>query len=110
MMLHTVAFSLSTSGGRPKGGACLTLAILRPEGAALKGLQNSAQGFNPGTNHPERRALKGRQIERTNNAEIGFGNSSSVSAKPQSGLTQPIRQQHRLIERTLRQDAPYGWP
>jgi hypothetical protein len=53
MMLHTVAFKLKHVGGRPKGGACLTLAILRPEGAAPKGLQNSAQGFNPGTNHPE---------------------------------------------------------
>jgi hypothetical protein len=29
-----------------------------------------AQGFNPGDRHPERRALKGRQIERTNNAKL----------------------------------------
>ena len=34
-----------------------------------EGLQNSAQGFNPGNRQPRRRALKlkGRQIERANN-------------------------------------------
>jgi hypothetical protein len=37
--------------------------------AAPKGRQDSAQGFNPGNRHPERRALKGRQIERTNNVK-----------------------------------------
>ena len=37
---------------------------------APKGRQNSAQGFNPGTDHPTARALKGRQIESTNNAEV----------------------------------------
>jgi hypothetical protein len=30
-----------------------------------------AQGANPGTEHPERCALKGRQIERPNQAEAG---------------------------------------
>ena len=40
-----------------------------PKVAAPKGLQDSAQGFNPGNRHPERRALKGRQIERTNNVK-----------------------------------------
>ena len=30
-----------------------------------------AQGFNPGTGHPKRRALKGRQIECPNKAELG---------------------------------------
>jgi hypothetical protein len=39
-----------------------------PEGRAPKGLEDSAQGFNPGNRSPERYALKGRQIERTNNA------------------------------------------
>jgi hypothetical protein len=28
-------------------------------------------GFNPGNRRPERFALKGRQIERTNNAKVG---------------------------------------
>jgi hypothetical protein len=37
--------------------------------SAPKGLEDSAQGFNPG-NRPERFALKGRQIERTNNAKV----------------------------------------
>jgi hypothetical protein len=36
-----------------------------------KGLQNSAQGFNPGIVDQERCALKGRQIERSNKAEAG---------------------------------------
>jgi hypothetical protein len=36
-----------------------------------RGQEDSAQGFNPGNRHPERRALKGRQIERTNNAKVG---------------------------------------
>jgi hypothetical protein len=35
--------------------------------SAPKGLENSAQGFNPGNRHPERCALKGRQIKRTSN-------------------------------------------
>jgi hypothetical protein len=43
---------------------------LRREVSAPKG-QDSAQGFNPGNRHPERRALKGRQIERTNIAKVG---------------------------------------
>ncbi len=39
-----------------------------PKGMPRKGLENSAQGFNPGTTTSERRALKGRQIESTSNA------------------------------------------
>jgi hypothetical protein len=46
-----------------------------PKGRAPKGLEDSAQGFNQvstlGTGHPERFALKGRRIERTNNAKVG---------------------------------------
>jgi hypothetical protein len=42
-----------------------------PKGRAPKGLEDSAQGFNPGNRRPERFALKGRQIERTNNANVG---------------------------------------
>jgi hypothetical protein len=40
---------------------------------APKGLDDSAQGFNPENRRPERFALKlnGRQIERTNNAKVG---------------------------------------
>ncbi len=45
--------------------------VLQPGGHAPEGLQNSAQGFNPGNRHPERCALKGRQIERPNQAEAG---------------------------------------
>jgi hypothetical protein len=49
---------------------------------APKGLENSAQGFNQvstlGTDHLERRALKGRQIERTNEAEVGRGSSGTL--------------------------------
>ncbi len=34
-------------------------------------LRRLETGFNPGGNrHPERRALKGRQIERTNNVNL----------------------------------------
>jgi hypothetical protein len=40
-------------------------------GRAPKGLEDSAQGFNPGNRRPERFALKGRQVERTNNAKVG---------------------------------------
>src|ERR1700734_1000009 len=40
-------------------------------GLAPKGLQDSAQGFNPGNRPPRRRALKGRQMEHTNKAEWG---------------------------------------
>jgi hypothetical protein len=43
--------------------------------------EGSARGFNPvstlGTDHPERRALKGRQIERTNKAEVETSCSTS---------------------------------
>jgi hypothetical protein len=39
-----------------------------PPGLAPKGLEDSAQGFNPGNRHPEQRALKGRQIERHSDA------------------------------------------
>jgi hypothetical protein len=47
MILHTVAFKLKhVEGGRPKGRCVLALIILRPEGPAPKGFQNSAQGFN----------------------------------------------------------------
>jgi hypothetical protein len=42
--------------------------VFCPKGA--RGLSPGFQpGFNPGNCHPERRALKGRQIERTNNVE-----------------------------------------
>jgi hypothetical protein len=37
---------------------------------APTGLEDSAQGFNPG-NRPERRALKGRHNESANNVEVG---------------------------------------
>jgi hypothetical protein len=38
---------------------------------APTGLEDSAQGFNPGNRPPERRALKGRQNESANNVEVG---------------------------------------
>jgi hypothetical protein len=42
--------------------------IFGPEGA-----RELSPGFQPrGTEHPERRALKGLQIERTNKAEVGI--------------------------------------
>jgi hypothetical protein len=37
-----------------------------------KGLQDLAQGFNPGNQPPKRCALKGRQIERAKNVKLGF--------------------------------------
>ena len=40
---------------------------LRPEGA-----RELSPVSTLGTDHPERRALKGRQIERTNKAEVGI--------------------------------------
>jgi hypothetical protein len=57
----------------------------RLEASAPKGLEDSAQGFNPGkprvstlgTNQPERRALKGRQIERTSNVKASSNCSTS---------------------------------
>jgi hypothetical protein len=52
---------------------------------APEGLQNSAQGFNPGHRSPrERRALKGRQIERPNKAEVGF--DGPIVARPSCAL------------------------
>jgi hypothetical protein len=36
-----------------------------------KGLQDLAQGFNPGKQPPKRCALKGRQIERAKNVKSG---------------------------------------
>jgi hypothetical protein len=44
-----------------------------PEGAIVL----SPGFFNPGTDHLGRRALKGRQIESTNNAEMGFNCGTS---------------------------------
>jgi hypothetical protein len=44
----------------PENGAMkATILGLRPLFYAPKGLQHSAQGFNPGNVHQERRALKG---------------------------------------------------
>ena len=40
----------------------LALVILRPEGPAPMGLQNSAQDFNPGNPQNKRLALKGREM------------------------------------------------
>jgi hypothetical protein len=36
---------------------------------APTGLEDSAQGFNPGNRHPDRYALKERQIQRANNVK-----------------------------------------
>jgi hypothetical protein len=47
----------------------------RREVFAPRGLEESAQGFNPG-NHPERRALKGRQIKRNNNVKARSNRST----------------------------------
>jgi hypothetical protein len=56
----------------PKGRCSLDFCRKsRREVSAPKGQQDSAQGFNPGNRHPDRRALKGRQIERPNNAKVG---------------------------------------
>jgi hypothetical protein len=57
----------------------------RREVSAPKGQEDSAQGFNPGNRHPDMNVrsmkntrssglemLKGRQIERTNDAKVGF--------------------------------------
>jgi hypothetical protein len=49
----------------------LDLKVVGPKDLAPKGLEDSAQGFNPGNHRPERFALKGRQTERTNNAKVG---------------------------------------
>jgi hypothetical protein len=42
----------------------------KAEGAAPTGLEDSTQGFNPGT-RPSATRLKGRQIERASNVEVG---------------------------------------
>jgi hypothetical protein len=60
---------------------------LRREVSAPKRQQDSAQVFNPGNRHPDRRALKGRQIERPNNTKVGSKLYTSqlrtlVSAQP----------------------------
>ena len=44
--------------------------------ACPEGLQTQPRGFNPGNNHPPPRALKGRHIESTNNAEVGSNRSN----------------------------------
>jgi hypothetical protein len=59
----------------PKG-LLATILGLRPLFCAPQGLQNSAQGFNPGFQPWESSTksdapLKGRQIERPNKAEAG---------------------------------------
>src|ERR1700719_1565587 len=46
--------------------------FLRPEGRCPKGATGLSPGFQPWDRLPRRRALKGRQIEYTNNAEVGF--------------------------------------
>ena len=53
MILHTVAFKLKHVGGAPEGRCVFNLGHPTAQGPAPKGLQNSAQGFNPGINHPE---------------------------------------------------------
>jgi hypothetical protein len=45
---------------------------------APQGLESSAQGFNPGSRPPKRRALKGRQTERPNHAEAGPDGTSQL--------------------------------
>ena len=47
----------------PWGRALNTYRVstLGPKGRAPKGLEDSAQGFNPGNRRPERFALKGRR-------------------------------------------------
>ncbi len=41
-----------------------------PEGPCPKGAGGLSPGFQPWEPPPERRALKGRQIQRTNNAKV----------------------------------------
>ena len=63
-----------TPGVMTRPGNVAKAASFGPKLRAPKGLEDSAQGFNPGFNpgnRPERFALKGRQIERTNNAKVG---------------------------------------
>jgi hypothetical protein len=48
---------------------------------APKGLRTQPRVSNPGNRHPERCALKGRQIERTNNAAVrSYGSTSQLCA------------------------------
>ena len=51
--------------------------ILPPRFPWPNGPWSLAQGFNPGNRHPERRALKGRQIERASNVEVESNCSTS---------------------------------
>jgi hypothetical protein len=53
----------------PEGQAASSQALLA-WAFAPKGSEDSAQGFNPGNDH-QRRALKGRQIERTSHTKAG---------------------------------------
>ena len=67
----------------PKG---LSATILGPRLSfcAPQGLQNSAQVSTLGIVHQERRALKGRQIERPNKAEAG--SDGPIVARPNCAL------------------------
>jgi len=69
---------LHGADGTQAGSLCI-LDICRrsPRGKfAPKGLSDSAQGFNPGNRRSKRRALKGRQIGRTNNAAVESNRST----------------------------------
>jgi hypothetical protein len=68
------ACSAAVAAAEGKGDALLcSLDIYRrsrPEICAPKGLDGSAQGFNPGNRPPEGRALKGRHIKPPNKVEV----------------------------------------
>jgi hypothetical protein len=66
--------NLSRRGRGLSPGFCIFVSVSAgdcydPKGVPPKGLQDSAQGLTLRTEHPERRALKGRQGERPNKVE-----------------------------------------
>jgi hypothetical protein len=69
--------------------------IFRPEGPAPQGLQNSAQGFNPGKPHNNRFALKGREMRlpeglRTNRSNTHFRLVRTFDLTPLQGAPHTV--------------------
>jgi hypothetical protein len=76
-----------------------------PKGMPQRGYRTQPRVLTPGTVHPGRRALKGRQIEFTNNVEIEFKCGTSQLRTPMfatigceiinsSGIPSPFRAKH----------------
>jgi hypothetical protein len=70
------------------------------DGFCPAGTTGLSQGFNPGNRHPDRHALKGRQIQRTNNVkaesivgrlDCAFNFRAAISARFILSASRPFR-------------------